>query len=125
MIALILALVLAAPPISGTASWYPADGMIAAAGPALRHGDWRGSRITVSSGGRSVTVTLSDWCQCYGSRVIDLSDDAFRKLAPLSKGLLRVTVSRETLATLPPTDTDLLPTPPATVTLRGMYRVPC
>ena len=103
MIAALLAAALAI----GTASWYPADGMIAAAGPGLRHGDWRGSIVQVCAGARCIRVTLSDWCQCYGSRVIDLSDDAFRRLAPLSQGLVRVTVSRETLATLPPTDTVL------------------
>jgi len=91
--------------LTGTASWYGASGLIAAAGPALRVGDWRGSRVTVTGNGRSVTVTLSDWCQCYGSRLIDLSDDAFARLAPLSRGLLKVTVSTAGPAsTLPPTD---------------------
>lgn len=104
MIAALLALAI------GIASWYPADGMIAAAGPALRHGEWRGSQVQVCGGARCVVVTLSDWCQCYGSRVIDLSDDAFRRLAPLSQGLLRVTVSGiGAVETLPPTDTVLRP----------------
>lgn len=94
-------------PLTGTASWYAASGLIAAAGPALRHGDWRGSRVTVHGNGRSVTVTLSDWCQCYGSRLIDLSDDAFRRLAPLSRGLLKVTIDASSAATLPPTDEEL------------------
>lgn len=90
--------------LSGTASWYAADGLIAAAGPGLRQGDWRGSRVTVSANGRSVVVTLSDFCQCYGTRLIDLSDDAFGRLAPLSRGLLRVDVALAAAATLPPTD---------------------
>lgn len=103
MIAALLASVLAI----GTASWYPAHGMIAAAGPALRHGDWRGSQVQVCAS-RCIVVTLADWCACYGSRVIDLSDDAFRRLAPLSRGLLHVTVSGIGVeATLPPTDTVL------------------
>lgn len=93
--------------LSGTASWYAADGLIAAAGPGLRQGDWRGSRVTVSANGRTVTVTLSDWCQCYGTRLIDLSDDAFSRLAPLSRGLVRVQVTTDSpAATLPPTDTE-------------------
>lgn len=81
--------------VRGIASWYPATGMIAAAGPALRVGDWRGSTVTVCAE-RCVRVTLSDVCQCYAGtdreRIIDLSDDAFRALAPLSRGLVRVTV---------------------------------
>ena len=89
-------------PLSGTASWYAANGLIAAAGPRLRHGSWRGSLITVTANGRSVVVRLSDWCQCYGSRLIDLSDDAFRRLAPLSRGLIHVRVSG---VELPSTDT--------------------
>ena len=64
------------PGITGTASWYPAHGLIAAAGPALRTGDWRGRLVVVSANGRSVTVTVSDWCACP-RRLIDLSDDAF------------------------------------------------
>jgi rare lipoprotein A (peptidoglycan hydrolase) len=40
-----------------------------------------------------VNVKLIDWCQCYGTRVIDLYSDAFRQLGSLSSGTLRVTVS--------------------------------
>ena len=47
-------------------------------------------------GSRCVTVTLSDFCSCYAGtdseRLIDLSPDAFSRLAPLSRGLVRVTV---------------------------------
>jgi rare lipoprotein A (peptidoglycan hydrolase) len=92
------------PGITGTASWYPAHGLIAAAGPALRTGDWRGRVVVVSANGRAVAVTLSDTCQCYGSRLLDLSDDAFSRLAPLSRGLIQVVVS----------SAGPLPTPPAT-----------
>jgi rare lipoprotein A (peptidoglycan hydrolase) len=57
---------------------------------------WRGSLVDVCAGGRCVQVRLSDWCQCYDGtireRVIDLSDDAFAQLAPLSRGVLVVTV---------------------------------
>ena len=78
----------------GIASWYfDGPGLYAAAGSALRRGDWRGRTVLVSFGSRSVRVRLTDSCQCYGSRLIDLSRDAFSRLAPLSRGLLEVTVS--------------------------------
>lgn len=86
---------------SGVASWFATgpDGLYGAAGPALRHGDWRGRRVRVTAGARSVVVTLNDWCAC-GPRhgrltLLDLSDEAFRRLAPLSRGILRVTVTPE------------------------------
>jgi hypothetical protein len=80
--------------LTGTASWYSARGLVAAAGPALRVGHWRGTWITVSANGRSVRVQLVTSCQCYGSRLLDLGADAFRRLAPLSQGLVRVSVER-------------------------------
>lgn len=67
--------------------------MYAAAGPSLRHGNWRGSKVQVCTASRCVVVTLIDWCACPGGRVIDLYSDAFTKLAPLSRGVLNVTVS--------------------------------
>jgi rare lipoprotein A (peptidoglycan hydrolase) len=67
--------------------------MYAAAGPALRVGDWRGRTVRVCANGTCLDVRLIDWCQCYGSRVIDLYSDAFRRLAPLSEGTISVTVS--------------------------------
>jgi Lytic transglycolase len=84
---------------AGYATWYAASGMIAAAGPALRRElgkGWRGERVRVTAGGRSVVVRLTDWCAC-GPRhgrptLLDLSDDAFRRLAPLSRGVQRVVV---------------------------------
>ena len=87
----------------GGASWYClagvsachhayAGGMYAAAGPALRVGDWRGRRVTVCQGGDCVRVTLIDWCGCPGGRVIDLYSDAFRRLEPLSSGTMTVSV---------------------------------
>jgi rare lipoprotein A (peptidoglycan hydrolase) len=90
--------------VSGEASWYCQTGvsachhaypggMYAAAGPALRVGDWRGRTVSVCGGGGCVAVTLVDWCQCYGTRVIDLYSDAFRQLAPLNSGTIQVTVS--------------------------------
>ena len=87
----------------GSASWYClpgrsachyaySGGMYAAAGPELRKGDWRGRRVTVCNGGDCIRVTLIDWCGCPGNRVIDLYSDAYRRLAPLSSGTIRVTV---------------------------------
>jgi len=89
---------------SGVASWYcktgvsechysRSGGMYAAAGPALRVGDWRGRTVRACARGRCVKVTLIDWCECYGSRVIDLYSDAYRRLAALSSGTIRVTVT--------------------------------
>jgi rare lipoprotein A (peptidoglycan hydrolase) len=85
--------------VEGVASWYAAHGAIAAAGPVLRHAlgaHWRGSVVRVCAGDRCVTVTVSDWCQCYRGedreRMIDLSDDTFARLAPLSRGVLDVVV---------------------------------
>lgn len=71
---------------------YP-SGLYAAAGPALRVGHWRGRQVVVAANGHRVRVTLIDWCQCYGTRVIDLYPQVFRQLAPLSAGLVRVAVS--------------------------------
>lgn len=87
-------------PLAGVASWYRTPGLTSAAGPALRRAlgpDWRGRTVTVRAGDREVTVRLTDWCQCFRGtateRLIDLSDDAFRELAPLSRGLVAVTVT--------------------------------
>lgn len=108
--------------VSGRASWYcgagsrctrgvPAGAMAAAAGPALRVGDWRGRIVRVESGGRAVLVRLVDWCACP-TRVIDLYRSAFSRLASPSRGLIIVSItwsakgsSSRVTATLPPTDT--------------------
>jgi hypothetical protein len=79
--------------VSACYSDYP-GGLYAAAGPGLRVGDWRGRRVQVCGGGNCVVVTLVDWCACAGGgRLIDLYSDAYRRLAPLSTGTLRVKVS--------------------------------
>ena len=89
--------------VSGRAAWYcqngsgcPAGysgGLYAAAGAALRVGNWRGRTVSVCGAGNCVNVTLVDWCACGGSRVIDLFGDAFRRVAPLSSGTVAVRVS--------------------------------
>ena len=87
----------------GDATWYcvqgvspcqrnHAGGLYAAAGAALRVGAWRGRVVTVCRGRDCVRVKLIDWCACGGGRVIDLYGDAFRKLASLSSGEIRVSV---------------------------------
>lgn len=88
------------PTVAGVASfyrWHPGE---AAAGPALRHWlgpHWRGQSVTVSRAGRSVTVILTDTCQCYEGtateRIIDLDRRSFAVLASPSRGLAGVTIA--------------------------------
>ena len=84
---------------SGQATWYcctrgySASSYVAAAGPALRIGHWRGRYVTVWSGLRHVRVRLVDYCVCRAGVVIDLEPGAFRVLAPLSRGVVKVRVS--------------------------------
>jgi hypothetical protein len=84
---------------AGIASWFATgpDGLYAAAGPALRQRlgrYWRGAKVSVcTANGRCVSVRINDWCGCPGGRLIDLSDEAFARLAALSRGLIRVTVA--------------------------------
>ena len=90
--------------MSGSASWYCkagvsschvgySGGLYAAAGPALRVGNWRGRTVTVCGSGSCVNVKLIDSCACGSGRVIDLYSDAFSRLAPVSVGTLSVRVS--------------------------------
>lgn len=83
--------------LGGRATWHATgrNGRYGAAGPLLRKAlgkNWRGKRVWVCTS-RCIRVTLNDWCLCSkGRRLVDLSDEAFRSLAPLSRGVLRVTV---------------------------------
>lgn len=94
----ILAATIAIPsPAEGVATWYDdGPGLYGAAGPALRSEGWRGSKVEVCHADRCVVVRLTDWCACRdrpgGPTVIDLSPDAFRRLAPLSRGVVPVAV---------------------------------
>jgi hypothetical protein len=100
----------AVPLITGQATWYgtgPGRGH-AAAGSELRTGDWRGRHVEVCHGARCVEVVLDDWCACGGARIIDLSDEDFARLAPLSAGVISVTVTSGAGAPAP------VPTAPAT-----------
>jgi rare lipoprotein A (peptidoglycan hydrolase) len=109
-----------APRIRGTATWYCNDGqrgtssctrgygpedMVAAIDTDL--GFDKGDVVLVRSlaGDEQVTVTIVDVCGCPGSRLIDLTSGAFRRLAPLGIGVLPVTVELAgSERTLPPTD---------------------
>lgn len=84
--------------IRGRASWYAANGDVASV-PGWRYGDtpyWAVVDRVADGRVYSVTVLVVGFCQCLvgtdSERVIDLSDGAFRQLAPLSVGLIRVTV---------------------------------
>ena len=78
--------------VSGLASWFDIGAGMYAAWPGFVDGSdvW----ATVTYRGRSVRVHGTTQCGCPGGRVIDLSRDAFAALAPLSVGLIRVTVQR-------------------------------
>lgn len=81
--------------LEGTASWYRWRPGEAAAGPALRAAlgpRWRGQQVRVCAGVRCATVRLTDYCGCYGTRLVDLDAATFAQLAPLSRGLIRVEV---------------------------------
>ena len=87
--------ILAAGTISGLSTWYSWHPNEAAAGPALRRSlgpGWRGATVRVCSLHRCVTVRLSDWCLCPGGRIVDLDRRSFVQLAPLSRGVIPVTV---------------------------------
>jgi len=73
----------------GEASWYsfaPGDGLTAAH-PWLPFG----TVVTVTNlaNGKSVRVVINDRGP-FGGRIIDLSDDAFARIAPLSQGVCQV-----------------------------------
>jgi rare lipoprotein A (RlpA)-like double-psi beta-barrel protein len=107
---------LAGVPLQGLATWYcggdspcttgydPFD-YIAAIDPST--GIRRGALLRVSSGGRSVRVTVVDICACSGRRIIDLSRIAFSALADPARGLIPVTLAPAGDA--PPTYTEGAP----------------
>lgn len=76
----------------GDASWYsfaPGSGFTAAH-PWLPFG----TVVTVTNvaNGKSVQVVINDRGP-FGGRIIDLSDEAFARIAPLSQGVCRVRLS--------------------------------
>jgi rare lipoprotein A len=82
----------------GDATWFtgemgacgkPLNGMYAA------HRRWKcGSLVSVRAGDRYVFVRIKDRGPYGDGRVIDLSKRAFRRLAPLSKGVIDVKIYR-------------------------------
>jgi hypothetical protein len=99
--------------ITGPATWYDAPtARDAAAGPALRRAlgrGWRDSTVQVCGKATCIEVVLSDWCACGHGHLIDLDDQAFRQLAPLSQGIVRVTVTTQWWARPTPPPTDYVP----------------
>jgi rare lipoprotein A (peptidoglycan hydrolase) len=73
----------------GLASWYTSDGLVGAH-RSLPLGSV--VRVTNVDNGRSVNVRITDRGPWVDGRVIDLSDDAFQRLAPLGKGTIKVKV---------------------------------
>jgi hypothetical protein len=90
----------------GLASWYFDGAGLYAAVPGWQWGDTP-YKLRVCHERKCVTVTVRDACRCPGSRLIDLSRDAFRRLAPLSAGVIVVTVTGGAAAgPLPATSTE-------------------
>lgn len=83
--------------VSGDARYYGTgrDGYYAAAGCRLRKAmgpGWRGEHVLVAYKRKAVEVILNDAVGGCTSTLIDLSDEAFSALAPLSRGVIQVTV---------------------------------
>ena len=85
--------------VVGVATYFKSPSGVSAAGPALRAAlgpGWRGQSVRVCAGVRCVVTVLGDWCACGprpgGPTVIDLDDNVFAMLAPLSRGVIAVTV---------------------------------
>ena len=75
---------------TGIASWYHRTGMVAAH-KTLPFGTV--VKVTNLANGATVTVTINDRGPYVDGRIIDLSDDAFAKLAPLGSGTANVRIS--------------------------------
>lgn len=75
---------------SGTGTWYRRNDGLTAAHPWLPFGTV--VRVTNLENGRTVTVTIVDRGPYGKGRIIDLSDDAFGHLAPLSEGIIKVRI---------------------------------
>lgn len=97
----------------GYATWYDDGPGLYGAVHSWHYGD-KPYPVQVCHGGRCVTVLVRDFCAC-GDRsghatVIDLSPSAFTALAPLSRGVISVTV-KPVSDTPPATDTWVRPQP--------------
>src|SRR3954471_5451494 len=70
----------------------PKNKFTVAAGPALyAAGAACGGYLDVSSGGHTIRVKITDKCPECGHGHLDLTDEAFRALAPLGRGLIPIT----------------------------------
>lgn len=74
----------------GVASWYDAYGLTAAH-KTLPKGTV--VKVTNLENGKSVNVVIRDRGPYVKGRIIDLSDNAFSRLAPLGKGVVRVKIT--------------------------------
>ncbi len=88
---------------TGVATWYDDGPGSYGAVNSWRFGDTP-YRVKVCTSEACVTVTVRDVCACPGGRIIDLSPTAFSRLAPLSRGIVRVTMTDLRDATPPATD---------------------
>ncbi|CAE6477881.1 unnamed protein product [Rhizoctonia solani] len=77
---------------TGACGWRNKDSeLVVALGPSkFKKVKKCGQSITVKSGGKSVNVKVVDLCPSCGGGSVDLSPAAFKKLAPLSKGVIQV-----------------------------------
>jgi uncharacterized protein YabE (DUF348 family) len=75
---------------SGVASWYHRTGMVAA-----HQSLPMGTEVSVTNvaTGQTVTVIINDRGPYLDGRIIDLSDDAFARLAPLHIGTINVRIT--------------------------------
>ncbi|CAE6418088.1 unnamed protein product, partial [Rhizoctonia solani] len=78
---------------TGACGWRNKDSeLVVAVGPSKYNKVKKcGQSITVKSGGKSVNVKVVDLCPSCGGGSLDLSPAAFKKLAPLGKGVIQVT----------------------------------
>lgn len=94
----------------GTASYYDDGPGAYAAVNSFRWGDkpYPLEVCRADDSSRCVSVIVRDHCQCYvdtpDERLIDLSPDAFREIAPRTDGLVKVRIGRVSIP-LPETDT--------------------
>lgn len=102
-------LILLATLVSGVASWYDYHPGQAAAGPQLRAAlgpHWRGQTVRVCAR-VCIRVRLTDFMRA--DRLVDLDRSDFARLAPLSVGVVHVTVTPVSAAIATPRP---LPTAP-------------
>ena len=77
---------------SGLASWWSIGPGLYVALPGYRDGTT--VHVKVCRGSACITAPVWTQCGCPGGRIVDLSADLFRRFAPLSLGLIVVTLER-------------------------------